>query len=633
MTGYRVSQPLMLENLELANRFVGLPIGLSGYVDQHGSPMEPLFDLYRRRAQGGVGLVIVEVSYIDPYPCSRPGLLGFYSDKLIPLFTRLTDVIHEGGARAAIQLTTRWHTDTPMQFSELSLSEVERSIDLYIQAAERALHSGFDAIELQGAHGWPMARAISPMCNARTDRYGGPVAYATTVVERVRQGVGTDFPILFRVSIDEGFGTEGITLELSRGVICPALETAGVDILDLSFGPVPIFREGKTYLAAEPIYFSPGARLAEVAEVKQAVTVPVIGRGRINDPAVAVRVIEEGLVDLVGLGRALLADPDFPRKTLEDHWDAIVRCIACDYCSERTVVRRQTLRCTVNYDLGREAAAERGLPPVSPGRKKSILVVGGGPAGMQAAVVLTERGHQVTLWEQGSQLGGLARQASVMPHVNLQDVGYIVDHLERQLQRLAVSVHCGCALMPERLPDLQADAVVLAVGGVAQPLAVPGTDTIAVHTLEAYLQGEAVLGSHVAVVGGKDGAEAALSITRSGKRVWLFEASETYANPPYRYGLRTQRALTDFLVEAEVTTVLQARVQALTAEGLQYVQNGKTAVLPVDSVVVGLGRMPNRGLAKTIRQHGIPCYEIGDGVRPRGLAEALEEAHIIGRRL
>ncbi len=94
MTGYRVSQPLMLENLELANRFVGLPIGLSGYVDQHGSPMEPLFDLYRRRAQGGVGLVIVEVSYIDPYPCSRPGLLGFYSDKLIPLFTRLTDVIH-----------------------------------------------------------------------------------------------------------------------------------------------------------------------------------------------------------------------------------------------------------------------------------------------------------------------------------------------------------------------------------------------------------------------------------------------------------------------------------------------------------------------------------------------------------
>ena len=324
-------QPLQIAGLWLRNRLVGLPIGRSGFIDGHGAPTERMIALYRRRAAGGAGLITVEIATVEPHPCPQAGLLRFDDDQRIPAFSVLVDAIHEAGAAAALQITDRWHTHFPYRLHELSLATLQGMFDQYARGAERALRAGFDAINIQGAHGWPLARFLSPLYNDRTDQYREPTRVPAMVVRRIRTVVGPQVPLLFRLCLDEG-APGGLHPAQVCDRIAPQLEDAGVDVLDLTFGAGPIAKNVKAYLGTEPLYSPAGERADLYRWVRERLSVPMLGRSRIIDPAVAVQMVEDGAVDLLGIGRQLLADPDFPLKTAQHQWDAINRCIGCDVC-------------------------------------------------------------------------------------------------------------------------------------------------------------------------------------------------------------------------------------------------------------------------------------------------------------
>ena len=414
-----VFQPLRIAGLLLRNRMVGLPIGLSGFIDGHGAPTERMIALYRRRAAGGAGLITVEIATVEPHACPQAGLLRFDSDQQIPVFSLLVDAIHEAGEAAALQITDRWHTHFPYRLHELSLAVLQAMVEHYARGAERALRAGFDAINIQGAHGWPLARFLSPLYNDRTDQYREPTRVPAMVVRRLRTVVGLQVPLFFRLCLDEG-APGGLHPAQVRDTIAPQLEDAGVDVLDLTFGAGPIAKDVKAYLGTEPLYSPAGERADLYRWVRERLSVPLLGRSRITDPAVAVQMVEEGAVDLLGIGRQLLADPDFPLKTAHHRWDTINRCIGCDICLAQTVLRGRTLSCPINPTLGREVEqpppASRAQVPRARARYRGGHCgtgngVGAGPPGSP--------GHRVGTgsrpWRLAPAGGGLAGAAPARP--------------------------------------------------------------------------------------------------------------------------------------------------------------------------------------------------------------------------
>lgn len=481
-------QPLRIAGLLLRNRMVSLPIGLSGFIDGHGAPTERMLALYRRRAEGGAGLITVEVAAVEPHASARAGLLRFDDDQRIPAFSLLVDVIHEAGAAAALQITDRWHTHFPYQLHEVPLAALQAMFDHYARGAERALRAGFDAINVQGAHGWPLARFLSPLYNDRTDQYREPTLAPATVVRRIRAVVGSQVPILFRLCLEEG-APQGLHPEQVRDTIAPQLEDAGVDVLDLTFGAGPVAQDVKAYLGTEPLYSPAGERAGLYRWVRERLRVPLLGRSRINDPAVALQMVEEGAVDLLGIGRQLLADPDFPLKTAQRRWDAINRCIGCDVCLAQTVLRGRTLSCPINPALGREI--EQRPPPSRARVPRRVHVVGAGIAGLETAWGLARRGHQVTLWEQAPAPGGLLRQVVALPAVSLHDLAYYGEYVLRALAVLGVELRLGTRVTAELLSTAEGETVVLATGAHPHTLDSTGSSPgPAVVGWTAYLAGQ-----------------------------------------------------------------------------------------------------------------------------------------------
>jgi len=624
-------QPLRIAGLRLRNRLVGLPIGLSGFIDGHGAPTERMIALYRRRAAGGAGLITVEIATVEPHPCPQAGLLRFDNDQRIPAFSVLVDAIHEAGAAAALQITDRWHTHFPYRLHELSVAALQGMFDQYARGAERALRAGFDAINIQGAHGWPLARFLSPLYNDRTDHYREPTRAPATVVRRIRAVVGPQVPLLFRLCLDEG-APGGLHPAQVRDSIAPQLEDAGVDVLDLTFGAGPIAKDVKAHLGTEPLYSPAGERADLYRWVRERLSVPLLGRSRINDPAIALQMVEDGAGDILGIGRQLLADPDFPLKTAQHRWEAIKRCIGCDVCLAQTVRHGRTLSCPVNPTLGREV--ERRPPAPRARQTRRVHVVGAGIAGLEVTWGLARRGHQVTLWEQAPAPGGLLRQVAGLPALHLRDLASYGEYVLRALTALGVELRLGTRVTDERLQTVEGETVVLATG--ARPCALASANPHegpAVVGYAAYLAGQGPLGERVVVVSNGEGAEFAVALARTGHQVWLLERGSEVRPPAYDYAGRRCQALTDYLAEAGVHILgLVDAVQPTAGGVLVCYRNGHRERLPTDTVLVA-GRQASEMPGETLAPPGWEVYQVGDCVTPLGIAEALQAARLVVTQL
>lgn len=624
--------------LWLANRMVMPAMAtLLGHVG--GAVSEELIRYYRRRAAGGVGLVIVESATVDPSGRAAPRQLAIYEDEFVPGLARLARAIRSEGARAALQLHHAGRQTSPRLTGgqlvapsalpcpsvgvtprELSKEEIAHLVERFGEAARRAKEAGFEMVELHGAHGYLLAQFLSPYANRRTDEYGGSLEgrarFALEVVRRVRREVGEDFPISFRLSVEEH--VEG-GLDLPQSLrIARMLQEAGVDLLHVSAGT-----DASPEWIIHCMRMPPGLLVPLAAALRSRLQVPVAVAGRLHEPELAEQVLREGKADLVSLGRALIADPDLPRKIREGRRSEVRRCIHCNACFS-ALFRQGFIECTVNPEVGREGT----LVPERAPRRRRILVVGGGPGGMAAAAGLAERGHQVVLAERGGELGGQLLLASRPPHKG--ELLEVVRYLGDRCRRGGVEVRLDTEVTPGLVQELRPEAVVLATGALPVVPALPGFGDARVVTVPELLGGRRRPGRWVVILGGGCvGCEVAELLAAQGHRVTIVEVGQQLAAT---MDVRIRKLLLSSLRAHGVRVHLQSTALGLEPQGLRCRLPAGEVVLPADTVVVAVGFQPNDGLADRL-DGTVPCIRVGDCLVPRSAKEAILEGTEAALRL
>jgi 2,4-dienoyl-CoA reductase (NADPH2) len=492
--------PGRIGGLELRNRIVLAAMG-SNFADENGHCTERLIAYYEARAKGGAGLLVLETSAACyPNGATMPNMVGFSKDEFLPGLTELAARVHKQGAKIVAQLChggkmaqedTAAGRAIPMpslmsagfsdmfqvltqeeighfikaagpdgkgpQYYEMTQENIDETVAGFANAAVLAQKAGFDGVELHAGHGYLIASFLSPYTNKRTDAYGGSrenrARFLQEIIKAVRAATADDFTILIRLDAKEYRVENGI--ELADCLVTAKLaEEAGVDGIDVS-------AYGNTAHAIAfteaPLVHEPGGFIDFAKAVKQVVNVPVIGVGRI-EPEVGERCIAAGDFDFLAMGRKLLADPDLPNKLAAGASESVRPCIYCYICVSKIFIN-QPMCCAVNHSVGREYESD--IIARSSDSKK-ILVIGGGPGGMEAARMLAEKGHKVSLWEKDKDLGGTARIAGLAYEPNER----LVHYLSRAVKALPIDLQLGKTATKENIAAENADHVILATGAV-----------------------------------------------------------------------------------------------------------------------------------------------------------------------
>jgi 2,4-dienoyl-CoA reductase-like NADH-dependent reductase (Old Yellow Enzyme family) len=531
----RLFTPGRIGTLDIPNRIVKAPTS-TGMSNMDGSVSERLFRHYRNIAKGGVGLLIVEYAYIDDIASkSAHCQLGISSNEHISGLSWLAEMIKGEGARAGIQLEhcgrQKFLGTRPIKSAsavawpslqakngaaaipdELSIEEIGIIVSAFGDAAVRAVMAGFDLIEIHGAHGYLITNFLSPHTNKRSDAYGGSLEnrmrLLVEVVKETRAKIGPDFPLTVRLSGSDyepdGFGIEE-TIEVAK-----VLEALGIDAIHTSGGD-----HHQMIHQVSPMGIPRGNNVYAAEALKKHVKIPVIASGSITLPDFAEQILEEGRGDFIGLARPLWADPEWPRKAREGLLTEIRPCVRCNAgCLDRGFFKFRAVVCSVNPTIGSEGDLD-----ITPAEvKKSIAVVGGGVAGMEAARVARLRGHDVTIFEK-RRLGGVLHEASVSEFKS--DLRFLIRNMSAQLDSAGVNVVMEGADL-ERLVKGGYDTVILATGGIATVPDIPGIGGEKVVDAMEIFNGAACAGESVVVLGGGETAvEAALYLADLGRKVTL----------------------------------------------------------------------------------------------------------------
>jgi 2,4-dienoyl-CoA reductase-like NADH-dependent reductase (Old Yellow Enzyme family)/thioredoxin reductase len=642
--------PIKIGRMELNNRFV-IPPMATNLANEDGTVSQGLIDYWVARAKGGWGLLILEFTAIDPLGKVGPCHPCLWSDKFIDGLRKMTDAVHKCGAKMAVQLSHTGRQTTqriidipgaqPVSASpipcpldreiprELSSEEVYVLIEKFGDAAVLARDAGFDAIEIHGAHGYLLAQFMSEYSNKRIDEFGGSLhnrmRFPIEVIHNVRRKIGASFPLLFRMSGEERV-PGGRTLEESR-VVARMIEKAGVDAIDVSVGVAG----SAQYIFASPAV-PPGFLLSVSQEIKKAVSVPVIAVGRINHPLIAEDAIGSGKADLIAWGRPSLADPELPNKVAAGQLDEICPCIYCSQGCLRTFpypgkpLPKWGVTCLLNPFCGQEGPMQIRSAP----KRKKIIIIGGGPGGLEAAWVAAARGHQVTLYEKRPALGGQFRIAAMPPFK--QDIAKAIAYYLHMCKKHGVSFKLGTEATVEQIVTDHPDAVVIATGSEPIIPDMSGVNGSRVATAWDILEGKEQAGNKVLIVGGgMVGCEVADFLGEHLHQVTIVEMLPEIASdipPPVKYFL-LQR-LRDYGVQIEIET----SVVEFLDDGAIVSRNGKTTPLKgFDTIVLAMGTKSVDSLKKQLEEKISELYVIGDALAPRKAIEAIEEGAKIALKI
>jgi len=660
-------EPIIINRMVVKNRIFmpAMHMNMAGNY----AVSDRLVDFYAERARGGAGMITVGYATVDALS-GNPGNIGAHKDIYIPGLTRLATAIRDNGARSSVQLNhagrynhsmltggkqpvapsaiaSRLTRETP---HELEISEIDEIVDSFAQAARRVKESGFDAVEILSGTGYLISEFLSPLTNKRTDRYGSDfnnrIRFGLEVIAAVRSTVGEEFPLLVRMNGNEFMKGGSSRAELQDYAL--ELAAAGVDALCINVG----WHEAQVPQIVTEVPRGVFGYLAR--GIRDLVAIPVIASHRINDPDLAREMIADGYCDMVAVGRALIADPYFPEKARSRHEADIVHCVACGQGCFDNLFKMKAVECLCNPRAGYERirATSRSDTPLN------VAVIGGGAAGMSAAISAAERGHRVTLHESGDHLGGQLLLAGAPP--GREEFLELAADLERQLELSGATVVLDSSIDDRFLSHDRPDALILATGGLPITPPIPGADLP--HVVQAWdvLTGAVATGKRVVVIGGGAvGIESALLLaekgTLSGEALKfllvhgaesvedLYELAthgskevtviEMLGELGKNFGKSTRWGMMQDVERYGVKTRPLAKVVEITPDCVRIECEGAREDLPADSVVLAVGTRSNNSLREMVETSGIPFRIVGDAVQPAMVFDAIHQGFTAGREI
>ncbi|MBN2282582.1 MAG: FAD-dependent oxidoreductase [Deltaproteobacteria bacterium] len=636
----KLFEPCKIGTIELKNRLVLAP--MSNNMTDNGFVTEEAIHFYKARAEGGVGLITVEDGIVD-YPLANnvKSPVAISDDKYIPMLKKLNDTIHQYDVKTVMQLAhagrragrvaksgclevTRGKIPVaPSALAhpvsgyvvphELSRDEIREIIEQFGQGARRAVKAGFDFIALHCAHMYLCGEFLSPWANKRKDEYGrglkGRLRFVLEVIERIRAEAGEDHPIIVRINGQEPRGGNSLA-DIRR--IAQALEKAGVDAIHVSVGFAATIKDPEFIPSIPSMRFPDGPIIHLAKNVKDGVSIPVIAVNKIRDARFAEQILQEGKADLIAMGRTLVADPEFPKKSKEGRYDDVRPCISCCQGCINRVLADLPMKCTVNPLVGREG--EKIIEPADPPRK--VMIVGGGPAGLETALISAQRGNTVVLYEQSGSLGGQMKDAALLPFK--KEIKKFTDYLIRQVTKAGVAITLNTVVTNEIIKKVRPDILIMAVG--AQPIIpeIPGVNNGNVVKAQDVLRETVDVGNRVLIIGGGElGLETGEFLGLKGKKVTIVEMTSTVgATMPSQ----TRMPLMFNLENHKVKILTLATPVSINDKGVVIEQLGKKKLIPADTVVIAAGyRPPDRSDIQSLTKDAASviimlgnCGSVGD---------------------
>ncbi len=661
-----IMTPITMNTLEIKNRIFLPAMHMNMAVDFEVT--QPLLDFYAERARGGAGMIVVGFATVDKLSGGTSNI-GAHKDEHIPGLKKLADAIKDNGAKSAVQINhagknshslmigesavsasaipSRMTRETPR---ELPQDEILGIIESFAQAAVRVQKAGYDAVEILAGTGYLISSFLSPITNQRTDEWGGSfdnrMRFGLEVIKAIRKATGADYPIIARINGNDlmkgGVGRKDLQ------VFAQELVKVGVDALNINVG----WHEARI---PQIVTFVPRGVFGYLSKgIKDLVNVPVIASHRINDPALAREMIEEGLCDMVAMGRPLIADPNLPNKIAAGKDNEIVHCIACAQGCFDHLFQMKQVQCLCNPKAGREK--ETVIEKADAAKK--VMVIGGGAAGMSAAMAAKERGHDVTLYEKEEKAGGQLYLAAAPP--GREEFSELAIDLATQLQVNDIKVVYNQTVDKALIKKENPDHVILATGARPMELPIPGKDRPNVVQAWDVLLDKVSTGKRVVVVGGGAvGVETALFLAEKGtlspeavkfllinevestedlkrlavkgsKEVIMLEMLDKVGKD---IGKSTRWVMMGDMARYNVVSRTATKVLEITDTGVIVEYDGSKAEIDADTIVLATGSVPENALQGDIEQLGIPFTITGDAKEIRLAFDAVHNGFEAGRNI
>ncbi|ADK16884.1 FAD-dependent oxidoreductase [Clostridium autoethanogenum] len=628
---------IKIAGLTLKNRMIGSPISIPEIGPDENLTRDNI-SFYSLRAKGGAAVITVSEGIVHSATGkSHTKHILLDTRMSLPSLTELARIIHRHNCFASMELSHGgkyagnrsqsnkqakrfgpvdeiWADGTHVY--EMPEDLILEIADSFGKAAALVKEAGFDMVLVHGGHGWLINQFMSPNTNTRTDKWGGSfenrMRFPFLCVEKIREAVGPNFPIEFRMSGAEY--TEG-GYDINYGVkIAQALD-GKVDLIHVSAG---VHENRGAFVITHPsVFIEHGCNVHLAAEIKKHVKTPVATLGGLNDPDMMEDIIASGKADIVEMGRQLMADPFFPEKALTGRKDDITKCCRCFSCFGEYMTTRTTV-CALNPVIGREREHEAAFAPTIP---KKVLIAGGGPAGMSAALQASARGHEVILFEKNSRLGGALLYEEYIPFK--QDLFNYSQLLAKRLVETNIEVRLNTELTPELAKELHADIIICAVGSVPVVPPILGIDTShKVVGIDAIHQSQPAVGDKVVILGGGlIGTETSIYLDSLGKDVTVVEMRNDYAPDTSEMH---KIALEVTLKKGHVKMHLNTRAKEVTNEGLLCIdETGNEVLYPADTILVAAGMKPNSESVEALRYAAPRFFQIGDCVKVGKVLEAV----------
>lgn len=643
-------EPYRIGNVKLKNRFVVAPMSLN--MANEGMITEQIANIYEKYAKGGAALITVGDIIVDtPLGNNFVNVIAIDDDKYIESLQGLNNNLHKYGAKTVAQLshagrragylnkrgyleTTRGKipvapsaiaNPTPGYVvpNELSIKQIEDIVDKFVQGAKRAISSGFDIIGIHAAHMYLCSQFLSPLSNHRIDEYGGSLRrrtkFVADIISSIKREVGKDHPIVVRMN-----GLDGPNGNTASEIdeIAIEFERAGADALHVSAGTGNQEMDMNSFPSVTSMYYLDGPFIKLTERIKNVVNIPIIAVNKIRDVDLAEKILENGKADLIASGRNFIADPDYPLKVQSENIEDIRPCLSCCRCLQK-LANGDTITCTVNPFFGTDENI------MTAEYKKKVVIIGGGPAGMQAAYIAKLKGHDVVLYEKENQLGGQLNEASVPPFK--QDLNKFLNYLSNVLIKTDIKLKLGSVVSPDIIAKEKADVIIIAVGGDAIIPKIHGINTDKVVLVSQVLREKVEIGNEVAIIGGGQvGLETAEFLLQKGKKVTIIEMLQNVGRDMQPF-IRAQ--LLNNLNKYGAIILTNTIAETIIESGIIVSRNGEQNSIKADNIILSVGYRGKENFIDSFKGLAPEIYSIGNCVKQGNILDAIHGGFEIGIKI